>query len=344
MRKFLKIINVVMVISFCFLIACNSDKQNKNIMEDIKDNSENQFVEREFKPYLNGNFIGNAISYGPYREGQAPGQKGPSEEQIKEDLEILSSRYNLIRVYNADDDTRLVLETIRNYNIPMKVMLGIWLERERDKEKSKQNKNNIEYGINLANEYKDEVIAVSVGNEAQVYWSYHRMKIENQFAYIDKVRESTTQPITVADDYSFWVDDTSRTLASKIDFITTHAHPAWNGLQVENSVQWLDSIYTSVAEKHPNKLQIVGETGWPTKFNKEQIGDGQQGSLIKGEISTNAQEKFLNIYNNWVDSKKITSFLFEAFDEPWKGGGEASGENEVEKHWGIFYENRTPKF
>lgn len=347
MKSHLNIIKIILLANMIliFLISCGSEKQksiNSEKMENKKVN--NLFQIREFNPILNGKWIGNAISYGPYRKGQAPGLNGPSAEQIKEDLEIISKKWNLIRVYNSDDDTRLVLETIRKYKLPIKVLLGIWLERERDEEKTKQNKTNIEYGIKLANEYKDEVIAVSVGNEAQVYWSYHKMDIEKQFGYIDRVREKTKQPITVADDYSFWVDDTSRTLASKIDFITTHAHPAWNGLQDENSVEWLDSIYNSVAEKHPDKLQIIGETGWPTNFNKDQIGDGQQGSLIKGQVSTEAQKKFFMVYNEWVESKRITSFLFEAFDEPWKGGGEASGENEVEKHWGIFFENRTPKF
>jgi exo-beta-1,3-glucanase (GH17 family) len=343
--KLIQMFSYVIILGLT-LTSCNSENHQKEKKSDKMENNKEKIKNetRKFDPNLEGKWIGNAISYGPYREGQSPGQNGPSAEQIKEDLDILSKKWNLIRVYNSDDDTRLVLETIRKHNLPIKVMLGIWLEKERDEEKSLQNKINIDYGIKLANEYQDEVIAVSVGNEAQVYWSYHRMNIEKQFAYIDKVRENTKQPITVADDYSFWVDDTSSVLASKIDFITTHAHPAWNGLQVENSVEWLDSIYKTVAMKHPNKLQIIGETGWPTNFNKDQIGDGQQGSLIKGDISIEGQKKFYELYNNWVDSKKITSFLFEAFDEPWKGGGDESGENEVEKHWGLFFENRNPKF
>jgi exo-beta-1,3-glucanase (GH17 family) len=33
-------------------------------------------------------------------------------------------------------------------------------------------------------------------------------------------------------------------------------------------------------------------------------------------------------------------FYFEAFDEPWKGGADP---RDVEKHWGLYNENRTPK-
>ena len=65
--------------------------------------------------------------------------------------------------------------------------------------------------------------------------------------------------------------------------------------------------------------------------------------MIKGEISYSAQEKFLLELSSWIDQYQVTTFLFEAFDEPWKGGGENSSPNEIEKHWGVFYENRTPK-
>jgi exo-beta-1,3-glucanase (GH17 family) len=64
---------------------------------------------------------------------------------------------------------------------------------------------------------------------------------------------------------------------------------------------------------------------------------------VKGEASVAAQGDFLIQLHNWVDSTGVITFLFEAFDEPWKGGGENSPPNEIEKHWGVFYEDRTPK-
>ena len=36
----------------------------------------------------------------------------------------------------------------------------------------------------------------------------------------------------------------------------------------------------------------------------------------------------------------ILTFIFEAFDEPWKGSDDP---DEPEKHWGLYYENRSPK-
>ena len=38
--------------------------------------------------------------------------------------------------------------------------------------------------------------------------------------------------------------------------------------------------------------------------------------------------------------ERIVSTWFEAFDENWKGGPHP---DEVEKHWGLFRADRTPK-
>ena len=38
----------------------------------------------------------------------------------------------------------------------------------------------------------------------------------------------------------------------------------------------------------------------------------------------------------WAKANNVTTFFFEAFDEPWKGGG-------TEGHWGLFSEGRKAK-
>ena len=88
------------------------------------------FKQREFKPYFNGKWIGNAVSYGCYREGQAPGVKGPTEAQILEDLQIIERHWNMIRVYGSDEDSEKILKVIRKHNLPIRVMLGVWIENE----------------------------------------------------------------------------------------------------------------------------------------------------------------------------------------------------------------------
>ena len=43
----------------------------------------------------------------------------------------------------------------------------------------------------------------------------------------------------------------------------------------------------------------------------------------------------------WADEHNVTTFFFEAFDESWKG--DPNNPMGAEKHWGIFYEDRTLK-
>jgi exo-beta-1,3-glucanase (GH17 family) len=302
------------------------------------------FQERAFKPFLDDKWIGNAISYGCYRKGQAPGVKGPSEAEILEDLQILGKYWQLIRVYGSDDDAERILKVIRQNNLPIKVMLGIWLENETDNPAQRQN--NIRQtlrGIELAREYENEVIAVSVGNETQVFWSFHRMNADDLIRYIRAVRSNVRQPVTTADDYNFWNKPASAAIAAEVDFVVTHMYALWNGITLDKALSWTDSVYTDIQTMHPDKQIVIGETGWATRYNPDKKGPGEQGSLVKGEVSLKAQETFLTQLHQWIIQNKVTTFWFEAFDEPWKGGGEQSGPDEIEKHWGLFYENRTPK-
>lgn len=356
----IKIVLCFFLLVISFIISCKKNPDSSKLknegqkisMEEIKKNLQSKksiskqqpFVVRKFDPYLNGKWIGNAVSYGCYRKGQAPGSNGPSKDEILEDLKIISKYWNLIRVYNSDDDTEKILEVIKTNNLPIKVMVGVWLaNEEKNQETKKSNIANVLRSIELANKYSDIIIGINVGNEAQVFWSWHKMNIENQIRYIRTVRNNTNVAVTCADDYNFWNNAESKQVADEIDFIVTHIYPLWNGKTLETAIEWMDSTFKDIQKKHPKKEIVLGETGWATVYNPDKKGDGEQGTLIKGEVSVSAQEKYLLKHNKWVNKNQITTFLFESFDESWKGGGKQSGANEIEKHWGVFNENRTPK-
>ena len=335
------------------IVDKNPEEQKTESMRTIQENlgkkllteRQDPFIIREFDPYLNDKWIGKAISYGCYREGQAPGVKGPSESEILEDLEIILNHWNLIRVYGSDDDSERILKVIRKNNLPLKVMLGVWLEDEaKSPQRKRENIKEVLNAIRLANEYTEIISAISVGNETQVYWSAHKMEMNSLIHYIRTVRNNTSVPVTTADDYNFWNKPISKSVASEVDFIVVHIYPLWNGQILENSIEWMSNIFFNEIKKfHSEKMLVLGEIGWATDFDSSRNGEGQQGSLIKGEVSMAAQEKFLIKLSEWINQNKVTTFLFEAFDEPWKGGGEKSSPREIEKHWGVFYENRTPK-
>lgn len=316
-----------------------------NLKKQVSVERQKPFITREFDPFLNGKWIGKAISYGFYRKGQAPGFRGPSESQIIQDLEIILNHWNLIRIYGSDENSEKVLKVIRKNNLPIRVMLGIWVEDEvRNPERKNENIKEIVKAIKLANEYSDIISAINVGNETQVFWSAHRMEAETLINYIRVVRNNTSVPVTTSDDYNFWNKPVSQNVADEIDFIVVHIYPLWNGQTLENAIEWMSNIlYNEIKKFHPEKGIVLGEIGWATNYDSSKTGDGQQGSLIKGEVSYTAQEKFLLELHKWIDSNQVTTFLFEAFDEPWKGGGEESSPTDIEKHWGVFYETRKPK-
>jgi exo-beta-1,3-glucanase (GH17 family) len=81
---------------------------------------------------------------------------------------------------------------------------------------------------------------------------------------------------------------------------------------------------------------VIGETGWATS-----VADiGEQAELIKGQPGEAEQRQFHDAVRAWAEAERLTVLWFEAFDENWKGGAHPA---EVEKHWGLYEEDRSPK-
>lgn len=80
--------------------------------------------------------VSRAICYSGFREGQHPdrgnGAVNPSYEETLEDLQILSrnSNFSLIRLYDSGENSQTVLKVIKENDINIKVLLGIWLKAE----------------------------------------------------------------------------------------------------------------------------------------------------------------------------------------------------------------------
>ena len=283
-------------------------------------------------------FHGNGISYGPYRKDQRPGGAEPTKDQIREDLKLLAEdNWEMIRMYGTEPFARNTCEVIREDKLNIKVMVGAWVQTEKGQpDAATANQGQVDRAIKLANEFPEIVTAVSVGNETQVFWSAHKVEQATLINYIRQVRDNIKQPVTIADDFKFWKTDDSKPVAAELDFIVTHIYAMWLGEQLENAVSFTKAQYKEVCAQHPDHLVIIGEAGWATQ--KAEHGD--QGKLIKGTPGESEQKQFFADYTSWLRTDKIGYFYFEAFDEPWKGGEDPA---EVEKHWGLFREDRTRK-
>jgi len=291
--------------------------------------------------------FGNAICYSGYREGQSPIDKTyPSYDQVVEDLKILEGQWQYLRIYDSSKHADLVLEAIRNEKLNFKVMLGADVAAEVNnpgcpwgadhsesvlEENRLANDQQIDRMIVLAIEYGDIVFSVSVGNEATVEWSDHQVPVERLISFVKKIKKTVKQPVTFCENYVPWTEKLEP-LVAELDFISLHTYPVWEYHTIEGALQYTKQNYKSVAKHYPDKPVVVTEAGWTTKSN----GRG----IEPWNASQDFQAEYYSQLIDWSHNKKILTFVFEAFDEPWKG---STDPHEPEKHWGVFTVDRKPK-
>jgi exo-beta-1,3-glucanase (GH17 family) len=292
-----------------------------------------------------------AIAYSGFRAGQHPdrgkGANNPSEEQILEDLNLLiDHNFKLIRLYDSGMNSAATLKIIKQHKLPIKVLLGIWLEAEISNHNNcpwlnepisttelslnkMKNTAEINRGINLANQFTNIIVAVNVGNEALVSWNDHMVPVNKVITYVQLVKRSIKQAITVADNYEWWISD-GKALAKEIDFIGVHTYPAWENKPIEQALSYTIRNIKDVHQAIPKKPIVILEGGWATTATE-----------FGNQASEANQKRYFNEIKQWAKSSNTTFFFFEAFDEPWKGNPNKL--NGAEKHWGLFNVDRTPK-
>ncbi len=291
--------------------------------------------------------FGHAICYSGYREGQSPiTNTYPSYQQVVEDLKILQEKWQYLRIYDSSYHADLVLIAITKEQLNLKVMLGVDMAAEQNNPQcpweahcsdeqltanQRANEGQVDRLVILANEYPDTVFSLSVGNEATVEWSDHLVSVERLMGFVDHIKQNTVQPVTFCENYVPWIGKLEP-LVAKLDFISLHTYPVWEYHTVESALQYTKANFKNVALHYPDKPIIVTEAGWTTKSN----GRGIQSDHASEALQRHYYRELLD----WSHKKQILVFVFEAFDEPWKGSDDC---NEPEKHWGVFTVDRKPK-
>jgi exo-beta-1,3-glucanase (GH17 family) len=291
--------------------------------------------------------LGNAICYSGYREGQSP-QDGtfPSYAQISEDLRILSKNWKYLRLYDCTLHAETVLDVISTEGMDFKVMLGAnmcaelsnhncpWGAQYNDetlRANRRENSAEIDRLIRLAKRYPAHVFAVSAGNEATAEWTDHMVPVEKLIEYVRQIKSAIRQPVTFCENYVPWTNKLEP-LAAELDFISLHTYPVWEYQSVEAALDYTRANYYGVANHYPGKPVVITEAGWTTSSNG------------RGIEPWNASQELQAIYYrnliDWTREAGILTFVFEAFDEPWKGSPDPL---EPEKHWGLFTVDRLPK-
>ena len=299
-----------------------------------------------------------AVAYSPYRT--ASNEAGLAAEvvpeaNIKQDLDLLvQGGFGLIRLFDSDDKVgKATLEVIRKYNINLKVQLGVYVQSGNEG----ANQAKLDRAVALANTYYDIVLAVSVGNENMVVWSFNKIDPSVMAGYIRRIRTQISQPITSDDNYGYWDKADSR-IADVVDFASIHVYPEldtvfvpepglfdWRQKAVPESQRAEAMMKAAVAEARRqydlardnlNRLGradipiTIGETGW----NAVDVG------RLKYRAHPVNQKMYYDLLAAWAAEGRTGAgpkaiFYFEAFDEPWKQGDDK---------WGLFNVQRKARY
>ncbi len=293
-----------------------------------------------------------ALAYSGFREGQHPdrgnGAANPSRAEILEDLRILVDHgIGLVRLYDSGENSAQVVKVIAEEELPMKVLLGCWLRAEvsnhercswlnapipADRLEANRLENASEIGrsIALCRDYPRVVHAVNVGNEALVEWNDHMVTVESVIAYLRTVKAAIAQPLTVADNWAWWTTKEGQRVAREVDFLGVHSYPVWEGRAVDEGLAGTIHDVARVRAAVPGRPIAILEAGWASSANEF------------GERASEAhQVRYVTELLAWGQRTNTTVFLFEAFDEPWKG--DPQNPAGAEKHWGLWNVDRTPK-
>lgn len=288
---------------------------------------------------------GKAICYSGYRLGQSPSTAVPTPEQIAEDLEILvNDGYRYLRMYDPNQHARLVLETIRAKNLPLKCMIGIdsfpeisnpncpWDKQDFPEEVLQRNRERndgeLDKLIAMVKEFDEEVLAVSVGNENTPSWGARLVPPERLLSHAKKLKEALNKPVTFCEGAFEWAH--LQELGDYLDFISVHSYPYHYGDKIEDAIAVNKRQYAEIQAQFPDKQVIFTEVGWSTNTTNN----------AEKRSSVENQKRYITELNEWIEQNQIIAFLFEAFDEPWKGSSAVASEC----NWGLYTVDRKKKW
>jgi exo-beta-1,3-glucanase (GH17 family) len=263
------------------------------------------------------------VSYAPFRlKGETPIDPKAyiSPERIDADLRALSGRFDCVRTYSMGQGLGAVPEIAGRYG--MKVLMGIWLDRDLA-----SNEREMALGITAAKKDAANLRGIVVGNEVMLRGELAPAALA---AYIERVRASTSVPVTYADVWEFWLRYPQ--LAKSVSYLTIHILPYWEDEPVEpaDAVRHVADVYARIKQAFPGKDVMIGETGWPSAGRTRQ---GAAASVVN-------EARYMREFLIHAATVNMPYNVIEAFDQPWKRDLEGT----VGGYWGIFDVDAKPKF
>lgn len=260
----------------------------------------------------------DSLSFNPYQINQDPmGNNPPQSEDIDRDMSVVSQLTRTIRLYGSDPWFEKVPELAKKHKLD--VVASAWIDQRME-----NNDKQLEALIHMAG-FNRNVKRVIVGNETQLH---ALIPPETLKSYLEIVRKKLKTPASTAEPWDFWIRNPE--WINSVDYIAIHVLPYWQGIPIEQAVDYVISKYQAVKAAYPNKFVYLSETGWPS--------DGpQRGEAVASLVN---QARFVRDFIGRAHKLNIPYNLVEAFDQPWK----SANEGRAGEHWGIWDAYRQLKF
>ncbi|MBK1647058.1 glycosyltransferase [Rhabdochromatium marinum] len=259
------------------------------------------------------------FSFSPLQADQDPAAKRfPSVAQIDADLALLEGRAHAVRTYTVEDTLgeipRLALEHDLN------VTLGAWIGPFPN-----ANQRELERLIGVLRQGHRNIVRVMIGNESLLRKD---VSLPTLIDHLDRIQALTELPVSTSEPWHVWLKYPR--LVEHVDFISIHLLPYWEGLPIDQAVDFALNRYKEVQAAYPGKPIIIGEVGWPSNGRRNRGAEASQAN----------QTRFLRRFLSAAEKAGYVYYVIEAFDQPWK----AKIEGAAGTYWGVYNAEREPKF
>lgn len=299
-----------------------------------------------------------AVAYSPFRSAKNVAERDSetiTAAMVQQDLELLvAGRFTLIRLFDSSDKVaRLTLQVIRERRLDIKMMLGIYVVSGN----AAHNDAEVARGIALARAYNDIVLAVSVGNETMVGWSFNRFDTAALLPYLETVRAAVAQPVTSDDNWAFYAHDGPReqdpaSILASIDFVAMHTYPLLDTVYSPDRLDWRQGSVPPSRRAAAMVDAAVARAKFEyaaVRANMDRLG-WKEMPIVIGETGWQAEPTMVPYRSHPVNQRMYVEriaaweasqtgpraiFYFEAFDEPWK---------ERDDKWGLFNVERQARY
>lgn len=259
------------------------------------------------------------FSFSPLRINQSPQlNKFPTEQQIHDDLQLLSDTAHAVRTYSVDGVFGKIPEIARQHGL--NVAVGAWIDNNDARNRQEIERLKQRYLENISS-----IVRVIVGNEAILRKD---QTPQQMIQYLDSLQSEIQAPISTAEPWHVWLDNPE--LVKHVDYLAVHFLPYWEAQPIDNAIAFIEGKYELLQKTFPGKPIVITEVGWPSR--------GRTIGAAKASVAN--QAKFLRRFLDLAEREHYAYYVLEAFDQVWK----KEIEGEAGSAWGVYKADRTAKF